>query len=132
MGQKVEDAVFRYGLDYVKQGAAALNMKVGVAVAPGVNATVSSWWGSTANCLAMTTITSATTDLEITTSSSGLKLIVGSKTGIAVNTTGVADSVAVFSTQSSIVYAYTTCAQQTLGSTSNTVTLSSWTITLTN
>ena len=132
MAQKIEDVVFRYGLDYIKQGAAALNMKIGVAVAPAANATIASWWGSTANCLAMATISSGTTDLEITTSSSGLKLIVGAKVGMVVNTTGVADSVAVFSTASSYVYAVTTCAQQTLGSTSNTVTLSSWVITLTN
>lgn len=132
MAQKVEDVVFRYGLDYIKQGATSINLKVGVALAPGGNATVASWWGSTANCLAMTTITSVTSDLEITTSSSGMKLIVGAKTGISVNTTGVADSVAVFSTASNYVYAVTTCAQQTLGSTANTVTLSSWTITLTN
>jgi len=128
MAQKIEDAVFQYGLDTVKQNA----KRLGVAVAPAGNATVASWWGSTANCLAVVTITTVTSDLEITTSSSGMKLIVGQKVGMVVNTTGVADSVAIFSTVSGIVYAVTTCAQQTLGSTSNTVTLSSWVITLTN
>ena len=130
MAQKVEDIVFRSGLDYVKQGAAANSMKLGVAIAPAANATISSWWGSTANTLAVTTLSSD--DLMITTSSSGLKLTVNGKAAISVQTTGVADSVAIFSTVTNYVYAMTTCAQQTLGSTSNTVTLSSWTITLSN
>lgn len=129
MAQKVENIVFISGLDYVKQGAAAINMKLGVAVAPGANATISSWWGTT-NVLAVTTISSA--DLVITPGTSSVVLTVAGKAGIALQSTGTADTVAIFSTASSYVYAFTTCAQQSLGSLANTVTLSSWTITLTN
>jgi hypothetical protein len=132
MAQKIENIVFTMGLDYVKQNAAANSMKLGVAKAfsTASDSTVAANWGSSAYCLAVTTLSSA--DLTIAQNSSSVTLTVQGKAGIALQSTGVADSVAIFSTVTSYVYALTTCAQQTLGSTSNTVTLSSWVITLTN
>lgn len=62
---------------------------------------------------------------------SGRRLTIAQKSTIAVQSTGVADTIALFSTGATgIVYAQTTCSTQLLSSTNNTVTVPAWSIEL--
>lgn len=78
-----------------------------------------------ANVLAKTSVSSAI--FSITTNSSGLILVMSSVTGITVSATGVADHLALYTTEggTTALYFVTELATQALPSTSNTVNLSS-------
>lgn len=70
-------------------------------------------------------------DFTIADSSvSGRKVTIAQKATIAVATTGVADHVALYSTVTNKIYYITTCSSQALTSTSNTVTIPAWDITI--
>ncbi len=75
--------------------------------------------------LAVTTLTTgASTSFTIADSSvSGRKITISQQACIAIQATGVAAYVALFSTSASRVYAYTSCATQALSDTANKVTI---------
>ena len=80
--------------------------------------------------LAVTTLTTgASTSFAIADSSvSGRKITISQQASIAIEATGVAAYVAIFSSASSHVYAYTSCATQALSDTANKVTIPEWII----
>lgn len=60
---------------------------------------------------------------------SGRKITIAQVATMAVNATGIADTIVLFSTGASgQIYAYTTCSTQVLGSTANAVTVPAWDI----
>ena len=77
------------------------------------------------NMLAVTTMTTgASTSYTIADSSvSGRKITVSQQASFAIQATGVAAFVALYSTSASAVYAYTSCATQNLTDTANLVTI---------
>jgi len=81
--------------------------------------------------LAMTSLTtgSGSTSFTIADSSvTGRKFTIAQQASIAISATGVAAFVAIFSSASSHVYAYTSCATQALTDTANKVTIPEWII----
>lgn len=75
--------------------------------------------------LAVTSLTTgASTSFTIADSSvSGRKITISQQASIAVEATGVASHVVLFSSVSSVIYGYTTCATQALTDTANKVTI---------
>ena len=75
--------------------------------------------------LAVTTLTTgASTSFAIADSSvSGRKITISEQASIAISATGVAAYVAIFSSASSHIYGYTSCATQALSDTANKVTI---------
>ncbi len=98
----------------------------------GVGECLSTGADATSLQLAMSVLTSATgaaTDFEIENSSvSGRKVTISEQTTIAVTATGVASHIILMSSVTNLIYYYTTCTTQVLGSTANKVTVPAWSI----
>ena len=85
---------------------------------------------STANYrLAVTTISTATFTLGAG-DVSGRKITIAQQSSIAIDKTGVATHIALYSTVSGVLYYVTMCTTQNLASTSNKVTIPAWDIEL--
>ena len=82
------------------------------------------------NMLAFTTLTTgASTSFAIADSSvTGRKITISEQATISIEATGVAAFVALYSTATSKIYAYTSCATQALSDTANKVTIPEWII----
>lgn len=120
MPKVISDTVFDTMLDYIRQNA----KRVGV-VSTTIPSTISS---ASSLLLAVTTCSSGSftiSDGDV----SGRKLSVSAFSSIAVASTGTAGHVILFTTgATAAIVAGTSCTTQVLGSTSNTVSLSTWKI----
>jgi hypothetical protein len=85
---------------------------------------------STANYqLAVTTLSTGSFTLQAGLVS-GRRLTVAAQSSIAINKTGVASNIALYSTVTNQLYYVTNCTTQSLASTANKVTIPSWNIEL--